>query len=207
MKISIIDYGAANIGSIVNMVQKVGYSADIVTSRNKLLSSDKIILPGIGSYDSAIRRLTNLDLIDPLFKVREKGIPILGICLGMQIMMESSCEGMLKGLGWIKGEVVRFNSVDMAADNKIPHMRWNIVSSCKPNVLFDSENNEERFYFAHSYHAVCNDQEDVLTYTTYGYPFVSSINRDNIIGVQFHPEKSHVFGMRMLYNYIHYFNP
>ncbi|MCX8059000.1 MAG: imidazole glycerol phosphate synthase subunit HisH [Spirochaetes bacterium] len=203
--ITIINYNLGNPGSILNMVKKAGYSAIISSNIDDINKATKLILPGVGAFDNGINNLKELNLFDILNeKVLIKKIPILGICLGMQLMTKSSEEGKEKGFGWINAETKKFNFTAIENKNlKIPHMGWNIVNLRKNSKLFyGMENQENRFYFVHSYAVNCFDLTDILTTTFYGYDFVSSFEKENIIGVQFHPEKSHKFGMQLLKNFI-----
>ncbi len=203
--IVIIDYGIGNLRSIQNMLRKIGADAHISSDPKEIGSADKLILPGVGAFDMAMARMEESNLKPVLNEmVLEKHAPILGICLGMQIMTKRSAEGKLPGLGWIDAEIVRFRfPPEVQGSLKIPHMGWNIVNIKKNVPLFSTSHTDEpRFYFVHSYHAVCNDPSDVLTTTLHGYEFVSSFARKNILGVQFHPEKSHQFGMHLLRNFV-----
>lgn len=198
----IVDYKIGNIGSIINMFKKIGVKAKLSSNKEEILNAKKLILPGVGSFDNGMRHLKESGLIDILNKkVLEDKTPILGICLGMQLLMDSSEEGIEKGLGWIKGEVKKFqfNSSDKL---KVPHMGWNLVNPTKKDSLYRDFSDESRFYFVHSYHAVCENEENILATTNYGYKFTSSIYKDNIYGAQFHPEKSHKFGMKLLKNFV-----
>lgn len=198
----IIDYGLGNIGSIVNMIRKVGYECVVSCEIEKIRNATKIILPGVGAFDSAMKRLSELSLIDVLKeKVIIEKTPIIGICLGMQLMTFNSEEGKIEGLGFINAVTKKFN---LDEKYKIPHMGWNTVSLKKDSKLFyGMENRENRFYFVHSYYAVCSNPYDVLTTSNYGgIEFVSSFEKENIIGVQFHPEKSHKFGMQLIKNFV-----
>jgi len=193
-EVGVINYGIGNIKSIANILQKIGANFVVITNPNEVNNCKSLILPGVGSFDAAMKRLENGDWISALHnfaKVECK--PLLGICLGMQLLTIGSHEGKKNGLGFIDAETVFFDREKMVERKKVPHMSWNIVSSEKENIFFDSSK-LEKFYFVHSYHVICNDQKDILTTTHYGYKFVSSFSRDNIIGVQFHPEKSHHFG-------------
>lgn len=195
MRIAVVDYGAGNIGSICNIIHKTGADVDVLSSPEGIANADSIILPGVGAFDNAINKLEEGGWVEPLSKyamVDRK--PLLGICLGMQLFTRSSQEGVKKGLGFIDADTIRFSEGRMAENQRVPHMGWNVADVQKENVLFDPNEPEERFYFVHSYHVVCDSQEDVLTTTNYGYDFVSSFQKDNIVGVQFHPEKSHRFG-------------
>jgi len=200
--IVIIDYNMGNPGSIANMIKKIGYESIITQDIKIIKRAEKIILPGVGSFDKGVYNLKNLNLWDILnYKVIEEKTPILGICLGMQLMTEKSEEGNEQGFGWIHSETIKFKF--NGNHLKIPHMGWNNIKLVKDSKLFKNiENQENRFYFVHSYHVVSKNQEDILTTTYYGYDFVSSFEKDNIIGVQFHPEKSHKYGLSLLKNYL-----
>lgn len=200
--ILIIDYGMGNLGSIANMIKRLGYKTSISNDIDKIKTAKKIILPGVGAFDEAMRNLRRLNITELIkTKVIEEKTPILGICLGMQLMANKSEEGREEGLGLIEAEVVKFHFSD---NNKlkIPHMGWNTINIQKEHPLFSGFYDEPRFYFVHSYHVVCNNNNNVLTTTEYGYPFVSSYAKNNILGVQFHPEKSHKFGMKLIKNFI-----
>jgi imidazole glycerol-phosphate synthase subunit HisH len=199
--IVIIDYKMGNLGSILNMLKKVGSPGIISSDPSTIGQADKLILPGVGAFDNGMKNLNELGLIPVLAgKVLEERTPVLGICLGMQLMTKSSDEGKLPGLGWIDAATVRFRH-DPSTLLKVPHMGWNTVNVRKDSVLFENMFPEPRFYFVHSYHAECRDAADVLTTTHYGYDFVSAFQRNNIMGVQYHPEKSHKFGMQLLRNF------
>jgi glutamine amidotransferase len=197
--ITIVDYGTGNLASIANMLKKIGCASVITSREDEIEKATKLILPGVGAFDTGMRNLIKLGLIDVLNRrvVQEK-VPILGICLGMQLFTAGSEEGELAGLGWIDGGVAKFRS-ELARENlKVPHMSWNLIDVRKDSKLFRGMYSEPRFYFVHSYHLELNQSDDVLAQTTYGYPFVSALERDNLVGVQFHPEKSHKFGMQLL---------
>lgn len=202
--IVIIDYGMGNLGSIVNMLKKIG-ARDVKVSCEPadIENAEKIILPGVGAFDTGMKRLKELGLI-PLLNRQALEIrkPTIGVCLGMQLLMRSSEEGNEPGLGWIDGETVRFQIDSQQSRLKIPHMGWNQVRIVRPGTLFADTPADPRFYFVHSYHVVCHDPEDVLTVTDYGYEFVSALQHGNIMGTQFHPEKSHKFGMAVLKNFV-----
>lgn len=201
--ITIIDYKMGNLGSISNIIKKVGYSSVISSDVNIIRKAQKIILPGVGSFAKAMENIKELNLIDVLNeKILIEKVPLLGICLGMQLLTQKSEEGNVAGLGWIEAEVVKFNFTENASNLKIPHMGWNTVSVPDPHFLFDEMYENPRFYFVHSYHAVCKHSENVLTKSTFGYEFASGLKKDNIMGVQFHPEKSHKFGMKLIKNFI-----
>ncbi len=197
--IAIVDYGMSNLGSIKNMLRKIGIETSIACRADDIWSAEKLILPGVGAFDSGMRNLTDLGMVDVLDqKVNKKKAPILGICLGMQLMTRRSEEGSNPGLGWIEAESVRFRFNTMEGHCKVPHMGWNAIHCHKSSPLFPDEAEAHRFYFVHSYHVICHRTEDVLCSTVYSYEFVSAFQRDNIAGVQFHPEKSHRYGLRLL---------
>ena len=197
--ITIIDYGMGNLGSIANMIKKVGHKSIITSDIEEIKKARKLILPGVGAFDNGMKHLKDSDLIEVLNKkVLIEKTPILGICLGMQLMTNSSEEGNINGLGWVDAQAKKFVSDEL----KIPHMGWNIVKHKKTSKLFDENGTEKRFYFVHSYCVSCNNKDDILTTTPYGHDFISSFEKENIIGVQFHPEKSHKFGMNLIRNFV-----
>jgi glutamine amidotransferase len=199
--IVIIDYGMGNLGSIQNMLKKAGYKAEISSNPHQIEEADKIILPGVGSFDRAMSNLDELGLKVLLQKKASDGTPVLGICLGMQLLADSSEEGVLNGLGLIPGKVVKFN---ISPDLKVPHMGWNVVEYNPASIIFQNfkEWDEARFYFIHSYHYIPQDVAHIDGKTMYGDFFASAVSRNNIFGVQFHPEKSHKFGLQLLKNFI-----
>jgi glutamine amidotransferase len=202
--IVIIDYGMGNLGSIQNMLKKIGAQAVISSDIQAVERADKLILPGVGAFDTGMKQLEKLGLIDVLNdKVLNRKTPTLGVCLGMQLLMQGSEEGVRPGLGWIDGETIRFRFDPKRTNLKIPHMGWNTVTIIRDGTLFKGLNQEEaRFYFVHSYHVVCNREEDILARSFYGYDFASAVQRGNIMGTQFHPEKSHKFGMKIYENFV-----
>ena len=201
--IVIVDYGTGNVQSILNMLRRIGIdAAEISAEIKKIEEADKLIFPGVGAFDFGMTNLKKSGLIPVLNKkVIDQKVPILGICLGMQLMTQRSEEGSLPGLGWIDAETIRFNFEGSINKRKIPHMGWNTVHICKENRILPNKDDEFIFYFVHSYHVVCHSKKDILTVTEYGYEFVSSFQKDNITGVQFHPEKSHKFGMKVMSNF------
>lgn len=203
-KICIVNYGLGNLGSIRNMYKKLGVSAYISESSAEIEQADKIILPGVGAFDEGMQGLKNSGFVEVLSrKVLEEKTPILGLCLGMQLLTEKSKEGAEKGLGWINAETKRF-SFPAESGLKIPHMGWNEVKICRADALvgcLDQREEAARFYFLHSYYVECADRQDVLLQTGYGIEFDVAFRRENIMGVQFHPEKSHKFGMQILRNF------
>ena len=197
--IVVINYGMGNLGSIENMIKKIGYKCIITSDLEDIKNANKLILPGVGSFDSGMKNLKELGFIEVLNqKVIIDKIPILGICLGMQLMAKNSEEGTSDGLGWVDAVSKKFISDTL----KVPHMGWNIINHQKKSKLFDEYESEKRFYFVHSYYVNCNQKGDILTTTNYGKDFTSSFEKENVIGVQFHPEKSHNFGMKLLKNFI-----
>jgi glutamine amidotransferase len=197
--ITIIDYGLGNLGSIKNILKRIGVLSCVSSDPNQIKDASKLILPGVGAYDSAMLKLKEKSLIEVLnHKARVDRIPILGICLGMQLLLNASEEGNEKGLGWISGYAKRFQFQNN--ELKVPHMGWNYVSVTKTHPV-TYELDGSKFYFVHSFHAVLENPEDCLLTTTYGNKFQAAICKDNIIGVQFHPEKSHKFGIKLLENF------
>jgi glutamine amidotransferase len=196
--IQIINYGLGNLGSVQNMLKRINVQSVIVKSPRDLVA-EKIILPGVGSFDTGMSNLLNDGWIEALNeKVQKEKVPTLGICLGMQLMTNRSDEGHLGGLGWIDGEVLKFPTNKL----KIPHMGWNIVRAVNEDAsILRSEKEELRFYFVHSYYVKVSNPPDELGVTHYGDNFTSVFRRQNIYGVQFHPEKSHKFGMMLLKNF------
>ena len=201
-KIVIIDYGMGNIGSIVNMFKYLGVDALVSSNKEVISSADKLILPGVGNFDRAVENINSLNLDDTIKEMAlVKKVPFLGICLGMQIMCKESEEGKLAGLSLVDAIVKKFN-FSKDSNLKVPHMGWDYVDIQKESTIMNDLDNRSKFYFVHSYFVSCEDVSDVLTYTTYGKEFVSSFEKDNIIGVQFHPEKSHKYGISLFKNFI-----
>ncbi len=202
--IIIIDYGVGNVKSIMNMLRKIGCNSKLSNNIEEIKAANKIILPGVGAFDAAIAQLNNCNLVDILNeKALENKTPILGVCLGLQLMTKKSEEGELHGLGWFDAEVKKFNFDGISLDKKlpIPHMGWNKAAPVTNDPLFKQLSENARFYFVHSYHAVCHQPEDSLASCLYGYKFTCALKKDNIYAVQFHPEKSHKFGMQLLRNF------
>jgi glutamine amidotransferase len=200
--IVIINYGMGNLASIQNMFKKVGADAIISSSLTDIQSADKLILPGVGAFNTGMQKLKESGLQEIIKKrAIEGGIPTLGICLGMQLLMNKSEEGQLPGLGWLDGEVIRFKFTAAQNQIKIPHMGWNTIVKIKDHPLMAGLPIEPRFYFVHSFHVECKNEQDVLAKTNYGYDFASIVAQNNILGTQFHPEKSHKFGMQILRNF------
>jgi glutamine amidotransferase len=201
--IAIINYGSSNLGSMLNMLKKVGANAFIASKPDKIEAATKLILPGVGAFDNSMKNLTDTGLIPVLEnKVLVRKTPILGVCLGMHLFTKQSEEGEAQGLGWFDAETVKFKSNDNKL--KIPHMGWNTLKINQQNKLFKRLPENSRFYFVHSYHVKCSDDKDVLAMTSYGNDFAAVINKENIYGLQFHPEKSHKFGMQILKNFLEF---
>lgn len=195
--IVIIDHGMGNLGSVHNMLRKIGAEAVRSADPEVIARADKLILAGIGAFDGAAGRLADLDLVDLLDEmVLERRVPTLGVCLGMQLMARSSEEGARNGLGWLDAEVRRF-SFEPGLRLPVPHNGWEVVTPARPSPLFDPDGAELRFYFSHAYHLVCHDPSDLAATATYGYEFAAAVHRGNIFGTQFHPEKSHIFGLEI----------
>ena len=205
--ITIIDYKAGNVRSIQNMLKKIGYKSIISSKIEDIENADKLILPGVGAFDYGMEQLENSGLIPILNKkVLEDKTPILGICLGMQLFTKGSEEGKKKGLAWFNAETVAFNKNKLPKNHKIPHMGWNEIDYNKNSRLLQNIHEiPPRFYFVHSYHIKTNKQNDILAKTNYGYEFTVGLEKENIVGVQFHPEKSHKFGMQIFKNFVKYY--
>lgn len=190
-----------NVGSIKNMLKYIGKESTITSDPDKIYKSSKLILPGVGSFDIAMRNIEKHNLLEVLnLKALKDKIPILGICLGMQILTNDSEEGTLKGLGWINASTIKFKLDETKF--KIPHMGWNTVKLANENSLSNKFSSDTRFYFVHSYFVKVNDEKNSILKTQYHINFDSAINNDNIYGVQFHPEKSHKNGMQLFNNFI-----
>lgn len=201
--LSIIDYGIGNLSSIKNMLRHIGITAQITSDIDTIAQAEKLILPGVGHFNYGMEQLYKSGLIPVLNKrVLEDKVPILGICLGVQLLTKSSEEGNAHGLGWIDGKTIAFNRDKLTSIQKIPHMGWSNVSNYYQSKLFTNIPNEPRFYFVHSYHLQLNNKNDELVTANYGYQFAAGIEHENILGVQFHPEKSHKFGMKLLENFV-----
>jgi glutamine amidotransferase len=200
--ITIVNYGMGNIGSIRNMCAYLGIEACVSDDPESIASADKLILPGVGAFDNAVKNLKSTGLWDALnVAVKKRGQPLLGICLGMQLLSRRSDEGILEGLGWIDAETVGFSFPSETGGFKIPHMGWNKINVYREGELFTDLQSSSKFYFVHSFHVRCAVESNILTTTHYGIEFVSSLNNGNVYGVQFHPEKSHRYGMKLLRNF------
>lgn len=195
-RIGIVDYGVGNLGSVRNMLRRVGCDAAIVATAEEMRGCAKLVLPGVGAFDRAMERLDASGLRGTLDEMAlEKKIPLLGICLGMQLLTRGSEEGSRQGLGYISAEAKRF---PRDSELKVPHMGWNIVTASNPSPLTAQFEGETRFYFVHSYYVAVDDAADSMLKCSYGVHFDAGIMHDNIFGAQFHPEKSHRFGKALL---------
>lgn len=200
--IAIIDYGLGNVGSIRNMLKVIGEKSVITCDKETIKSADKIILPGVGSFDMGMKNLHERSLCELLKEEAASGKPILGICLGMQLLGRSSEEGTTNGLGLIPFTNIRFR-FQQDTNLKIPHMGWDVVTFTLDSPLtYGIDGMKQRYYFVHTYHALCDSKENVLMTCDYGYEFAAAVRSANVYGVQFHPEKSHDFGMRLLENFV-----
>lgn len=200
--IHVVDYGAGNIGSVLNMIKRVGGEALPTGDAQVLSAATKILLPGVGSFDNAVQKLQRLGLVEVLRERAAAGIPFLGICLGMQLLASGSEEGALPGLDLISGTVRKFSLDASHTSLKIPHMGWNLIRHVKDSRLTAGLDDRSRFYFVHSYHYECTNAADRLLETHHGYVFTSGVERGNVMGVQFHPEKSHRYGMQLIKNFV-----
>lgn len=200
--IHVVNYGAGNIGSVLNMIKRVGGEAVPTGDAHVLSAASKILLPGVGSFDNAVQKLQKLGLIEVLRERAATGIPFFGICLGMQLLASSSEEGVLPGLDLIPGKVRKFSPDTSQTSLKVPHMGWNLIRKVKDSRLIAGLDEGSRFYFVHSYHYECADAADRLLETHHGYAFTSGVERGNVMGVQFHPEKSHRYGMQLIKNFV-----
>ncbi len=201
--IVIVDYGMGNIGSIANMIKKAGGQSIVTSDVEVIGNAEKLIIPGVGAFDNGIKNLHDSGLIDVLNrKVLDEGVPILGICLGMQLMAKSSEEGVLPGLGWIDANCIKFKFTGANEILRIPHMGWNEVKIKKKDGIFKNMYDDASFYFVHSYHVRCNNPDDIASTTEYGFEFTSSIHHGNIFATQFHPEKSHKYGLLVMKNFV-----
>jgi glutamine amidotransferase len=198
--ITIVDYGMGNLGSVQNMFKRIGVKSNITANPEEILKAEKIVLPGVGAFDSAVERIDQLNLRIILEqKAQIEKIPFLGICLGMQLLTKSSEEGVLPGLNFIDARTIKFKFENH--DLKVPHMGWNQIYIKNNSSLISDFNNDFRFYFVHSYFVRCTNEKHVLTQTLFGDYFDSIIQNDNIFGSQFHPEKSHKYGMKLFENF------
>ena len=200
--ITILDYGSGNINAIKNIYERLNISYEFATTKEEIINADHIILPGVGAFDETISALQEKGFTEVLNKkVLEDKVPILGICVGMQMLADTSDEGALNGLRWIHGKVKKFNKNFIPDKPKIPHLGWNSIELSRNCPLFKNVDPEVGFYFVHSYYFECANEADVICKTVYGKIFHSAVNYENIYGVQFHPEKSHDNGIQLLRNF------
>jgi len=200
--ITIVDYGLGNIRAFANVYERLNIEVRIAQKADHLRDATKVILPGVGAFDHAMMQLNSSGMREELERqVMINQVPVLGICAGMQILARSSDEGVLPGLGWIDGNVKLFDRSKIQGKPKLPHMGWNTVRPLKENPLMAGLNDGLRFYFLHSYYFECNDPGNVISTTEYGVTFASAVNHKNVFGIQFHPEKSHSNGIRVLQNF------
>jgi glutamine amidotransferase len=202
INVAIIDYGMGNLHSVYKKLLEFDVDPILASTENEIVKADKILLPGVGHFEAAINHLKELGIYDALNEaVLIKKKQILGICLGMQLMAKKSEEGNVAGFGWIDANVIKFKIKDKIR-HKVPQTGWNTINICKESSLFKNIDNHSEFYFLHSYHYETSEPKDVLTETQYEYDFVSAVEKDNIFGTQFHPEKSHDAGAELLKNFI-----
>jgi imidazole glycerol-phosphate synthase subunit HisH len=200
--ITIIDYGLGNILAFANVYKHLNVPIKVARNADDLIGATKLILPGVGAFDHAMQLLEHSGMRETIDdRVLNQGIPVLGICVGMQILAHSSDEGKLSGLGWINGRVKKFDIASLPHRTHLPHMGWNDVTPIGTSPLFINLEENARFYFLHSYYFECNHTENVLAESDYGAKFSCAVNHNNIYGVQFHPEKSHHFGVQLLKNF------
>lgn len=203
--IVVVDYGMGNIASVVNMGRKAGGTLTVSSDPAVVAAASKLILPGVGAFGRGMASLEERGLLPALsHAVIERRVPILGLCLGMQLFTRHSDEGDSRGLGWIAADTVRFKDGHQTPPLKVPHMGWNAVQAAKPDPLLAGIADPPRFYFVHSYHIVCDDPADVLLWADYGTRFAAGVSHGNIYGTQFHPEKSHGFGLALMRNFVNF---
>lgn len=200
--ITIIDYGLGNIRAFLNVYRRLNVDVKTAANTDELKDASKVILPGVGSFDHAMEQLARSGMRETLDDlVLRRRVPILGVCVGMQMLGRASDEGRLPGLGWIDGRVRTLESLMPVEELPVPHMGWNDVRPLVSNKLFDQLDSGARFYFLHSYYFHCGREQDAIAVSNYGADFACAVNAGNILGVQFHPEKSHQCGARLLQNF------
>ena len=203
--ITIIDYGLGNIRAFVNVYERLNIKTKVAHKADSIKDATKIILPGVGAFDYAMSQLNRSGMRDEIEKqVLVNKIPIMGICVGMQMLAKSSDEGELPGLGWIDGEVRKFNISAIPHRMMLPHMGWNTIKPISKSPLMIGLSDHTRFYFLHSYYFIANNQDDIISTTNYGIDYTSAVSYGNIFGIQFHPEKSHANGIKLLQNFANY---
>lgn len=204
--VSVVDYGCGNIQSVIRMLEKAGAVAARVATPAELRNATALVLPGVGAFDHGMRELAARNLDTVLSEMASEGhVPILGICLGMQLMCKSSEEGNMPGLGWFDAHVRRFPA-QQESRLPVPHMGWNALKIVRSNPLLQQGENSQRFYFVHSYRVQCADPADVVAYCDYGGDFVAAFQRGLLFGAQFHPEKSHRFGLALMHRFVEWVN-
>jgi imidazole glycerol-phosphate synthase subunit HisH len=197
--IVIVDYGMGNLRSVLKRIERMGYNANLSSGPDDIEMAKKLILPGVGAFGTGMENLSRLGLLSVLnWKVLENKTPVLGICLGMQLLSRKSEEGDVEGLGWIDAETIRFRFSGMEKQLRIPHMGWNTIKKKENHFLLRGIEENASFYFVHSFHVKCDDPSVIMATTEYGYDFPSIIYKEHIIGTQFHPEKSHQSGVNLL---------
>lgn len=200
--IAIINYGSGNVQAIANIYHKLNIEHIITSNKKEIEGADKLILPGVGAFDEVMVQLNNSGLREILdTKVLEQKTPVIGICVGMQILAKSSEEGVLEGLGWIDGTVKKIDVNNLTHKPHLPHMGWNVAKPTKSHPITANLEIQKGFYFLHSYYFSCNNPSDVLMTTEYGSTITAAVNRENIYGTQFHPEKSHFNGIQIFKNF------
>lgn len=200
--IDVLDYGIGNFGSVIRMIEKVGGSARRISTPEELLRANKIILPGVGHFDRGMSQIHERGLVEALReRVVKQGTPMMGICLGMQLLCAGSEEGALPGLGFVDADVRKFQSLP-GQNLKIPHMGWNTIRVTRSNPLIETAGEEQRFYFVHSYYVVPRAPDLAIVMATHGVEFCAAFQAGNIFGAQFHPEKSHRFGMALMKRFV-----
>lgn len=200
--ITIINYGCGNIKAIQNVFHKLSIKTTVANNVEDLLNAEKLILPGVGAFDFAMQKLIDSGMKEKTNElVLEKEIPVLGICVGVQLMARSSEEGKMSGLGWIDMVVKKIEKSGLSESVNLPHMGWNDVFPSNSNLLFTDLEQDSKFYFLHSYYLVCNDEKQVIAKSEYAGDFTCAVNNRNVYGVQFHPEKSHHYGVKLLENF------
>ena len=200
--ITIIDYGIGNIFAFQNVYKRLDIPTKIAKTSQDLADAEKLILPGVGSFDYAMNQLNDSGMREKLDElVLEKKVPVIGICVGMQMMGNRSDEGKLEGLKWIDSEILKFDESLIQQRTKLPHMGWNDVTPINNHPLFIGLEKEAIFYFLHTFYFKCKNETESIAISNYGISFSSAVNRDNIYGIQFHPEKSHQYGEKLLNNF------
>ena len=203
MDATIIDYGMGNVISIQNLLKRINYDSIITSNKNEIRKANKLILPGVGHFSNGMKHIRELDLLNTLTdKVLVDKTPILGICLGMQLFSKNSEEGHAEGLGWIEANTIRFDIHNESNRYRIPHIGWNNLHINRTSKLLEGIDETVFLYFVHSYYVKATHEQNILATTNYGEEFISAIQKDNIYGTQFHPEKSHQGGIKILKNFM-----